>query len=114
MGFIFRKLNVYKFSIQLAYDLENLSSSIRKFGHYPISDQIRRAGLSIPINIAEGNGRSSHADRRRFFIIARGSCFELIALLELAEKFGYLKPERRKNFEEKIETICKILSTMSK
>jgi four helix bundle protein len=79
-----------------------------------MADQMRRAVLSIPINIAEGNGRSTDADKRRFFIIARGSCFELVALLELAEKFGYLNADRRLEFEGQIESICRMLSAMSK
>ena len=70
MTFLFRKLDVYKLSIQLAYDLEHVCSSIKRLGHFPMVDQMRRAVLSIPINVAEGNGRSTKADKRRFFIIA--------------------------------------------
>jgi four helix bundle protein len=77
-----------------------------------MADQMRRAVLSIPINIADGNGRSTHADKRRFFIIARGSCFELVALLELAEKFEYLNTEIRLELERQNESICKMLSAL--
>ena len=114
MAFLFRKLEAYKFSIQLAHDLECIITSIKKLGHFPLAYQMRRAVLSIPINIAEGNGRSTSADKRRFFIIARGSCFELVALLELAEKFGYLNTGIKMEFERQIESICKMLSAMSK
>jgi four helix bundle protein len=113
MAFLFRKLEVYNLSMKLVHDLERICSKIRKLGHYPMADQIRRAALSIPINIAEGNGRSTKADKRRFFIIARGSCFELVALLELAEMLGYLKADNRLAFEGRLESICKLLSTMS-
>jgi four helix bundle protein len=113
VAFLFRKLDAYQSSIQLAYDLEQIHAKIREAGHFPMADQMRRAALSISINIAEGNGRLSKADKRRFFIITRGSCFELVALLELADNFGYLETDKRLQYEKQIESICRMLSAMS-
>ncbi|UCF88823.1 MAG: four helix bundle protein, partial [bacterium] len=90
MDFMFRRLKVYQHAIRLAEKLEADCRLIRAKGNYPMSDQIRRAAMSVPINIAEGNGRSTSADKRRFFIIARGSCFESASLLELSEMLGYV------------------------
>ena len=114
MAFLFRKLEVYNLSMKLVHDLERVCLNIRKLGHYPMADQMRRAALSIPINIAEGNGRSTWADRRRFLIISRGSCFELVALLELAEMLDYLNAETRLVHERQIESISKMLSSMAR
>ena len=50
-------------------------------GHYSLADQLKRAALSVPVNIAEGVGRTSVADRRRHYAIARGSAMECAAIL---------------------------------
>jgi four helix bundle protein len=57
---------------------------------YALGDQLRRAVVSIPSNIAEGNGRDSKSDYARFLSIARGSLFEVQTQLELAERFKYV------------------------
>jgi four helix bundle protein len=46
-------------------------------------DQLRRATLSIPLNIAEGTGRFTPKDRRKFYIVARSSIFEVVAILDI-------------------------------
>ena len=113
MDFMFRRLKVYQLAIGLAASLESDCKLIRTKGNYPMSDQIRRAAMSVPINIAEGNGRSTNADKRRFFIIARGSCFELASLLELAEKFEYVTSERRNCHESRMTEIGKMLTALA-
>lgn len=57
---------------------------------YALGDQIRRAAVSIPSNIAEGNGRASNKDYAHFLSIARGSLFETVNQLEIAMDLGYL------------------------
>jgi len=57
---------------------------------YALADQLRRAGISVPSNIAEGNGRGSNKDYAHFLAIARGSLFETLTQLELAKSFGYI------------------------
>ena len=113
MDFMFRRLKVYQRAICLAEQLDTDCKLVRSKGNYPMSDQMRRAAMSIPINIAEGNGRSTSADKRRFFIIARGSCFELASLLELAEKLGYLTQNRRRQHESEVKIIGKMLTALS-
>ncbi|MEJ2326049.1 MAG: four helix bundle protein [Chromatiaceae bacterium] len=51
----------------------------------PAGDQLPRASQSIPLNIAEGNGQGTNADRRRFFEIARGSAFECASIQDCLE-----------------------------
>lgn len=55
-----------------------------------LGDQIRRAVISIPSNIAEGNGRASNKDYAHFLAIARGSLFETMNQLEIAADLGYI------------------------
>lgn len=71
-------------------------------------NQIRRAAVSVPNNIAEGLGRSSDLDTNRFFSYSRGSLFEVDYLAFLAAELGVISVEKQK----KIETQCEKIVTM--
>ena len=79
-------------------------------GNYYLSDQLKRASLSIPTNIAEGNGRYHKADRVNFFRIARGSGFECVPILEMCKRKKLIAEERNQELKKEIEDICKMLS----
>jgi four helix bundle protein len=64
---------------------------------YGLTSQIRRCAVSIPGNIAEGHGRNSTGDYKRFLLITAGSVFELQTQIEIAANFKYILSER---FEE--------------
>lgn len=57
---------------------------------YGLTSQMRRAGVSVLSNIAEGCGRGQHKDRLRFFYISRGSLYELESQLLIAQDLGYI------------------------
>jgi len=68
-------------------------SAMRSFPvdeRFRLCDQLSRAVVSIPSNIAEGNGRGSRSDYARFLAIARGSLYETMTQLEIAKRQGYL------------------------
>ena len=73
---------------------------------YALADQIRRAVVSIPSNIAEGAGRASNRDYGHFLSIARGSLYETINQLEIAQDLGYAK------LTEEIETLADEIGRM--
>lgn len=66
-------------------------------GYGFLADQLRRAAASISLNFAEGCGKESKRDRRRFFIMARGSVYEVAAILDVGHRFGVVSNERRQN-----------------
>lgn len=78
------KLDVYKASLKYVAYVYKLSARL-KGSHRHARDQLLRASQSIPLNIAEGNGKSSPADRRRFFEIARGSALECSAIQDVLQ-----------------------------
>ena len=69
---MFEKLLVYQKAVDYADHISQLTQSFPR-GLYYLTDQLNRAALSVPKNIAEGNGRFTKADRKKYFIIARGS-----------------------------------------
>jgi four helix bundle protein len=81
MEFDHEKLDVYQVALQFsswAYRISKPLSGTDRSAR----DQLIRASQSVPLNIAEGNGKRSQPDRRRFFEIARGSAFECAAILD--------------------------------
>ncbi len=84
----FEELEVWKRSSRLAVSILELTDSIRLFA---LRDQMARACISIPSNIAEGAERESNREFRRFLAIAKGSAGELRTQLYLAQRAGYLE-----------------------
>ena len=109
--FDFQKLIVYQKSIEFYTGISNeiiKKNQIDKIG----KDQLRRASMSIALNIAEGTSRFSSADRRNFYTIARGSLYECIAILDLLLKDEVINPTLHLNFSTIGEEISKMLYSM--
>ena len=88
----FEDLIAWQRAMELADNVYRLQKSLPKEELYGLGDQIRRAAVSIPSNIAEGFGRDSDKDFSHFLSIARGSLYETKTQLLLAERLGYLVP----------------------
>ena len=87
----FKQLVVWQKSMELVRIVYGLSKAFPADERYALTDQLRRAVVSIPSNIAEGNGRASNADYGHFLSIARGSLYETMTQLQVAEDLGYIK-----------------------
>ena len=86
----YRDLSVWQGAMRLA---ELVYAAVRDFPRneqFALSDQLRRAVVSIPSNIAEGFGRDTKSDFAHFLYMARGSVYEVETQLELASRLGYL------------------------
>ena len=79
-----------------------------------VVDQLWRASFSIPLNIAEGSGRFSKPDRKNFFIIARSSAFETIAILDILKDADSISNATFESFASTAEEISKMLFVMIK
>ena len=77
---------------------------------YALCDQIRRAVVSVPSNIAEGLGRFAIKERLHFIEIAYGSLMEVMCQLEIAELLNYITNETTTLLEKDITNIAKMLS----
>lgn len=90
MGFDFEKLDVYKRSIQFIERIYQATEEFPSHELYGLTTQLRRAAVSIATNIAEGSGRRHKKDHQQFLRMARSSCYECVALLEIARSLAYL------------------------
>ena len=77
-------------------------------------NQLRRASFSVMLNIAEGSSRFSKADRRNFYVIARGSIFECVAIFEFMKDEGLLTDELYANLYSNSEEMSKMIYAMIK
>ena len=107
-----QKLDIYSFSrsfVLECYKLTKVLPAEEKFG---IISQIRRAALSVHLNVSEGSSRKSEAERKRFYEIARGSVIEVDAALDIAKDLNYLENYDLTNLGEKTVRCFKMLSGM--
>ncbi len=93
--------------MQAVAELSSLSR-ITRITH--LADQLNWASLSIPANIAEGNGRFLPKDRRNFFVIARAPAQECLPLLEVAKRRGLVTKEDHAELIHELEVIVKMIS----
>lgn len=106
--FDFHNLTVYqkaKYQNKLVLDFLKTSKSIDPF----IKNQLRRASISSVINIAEGTGKFSKADKRNFYTISRGSIYESVSLFELILDSGGITKESYKDYYKRYEELSKML-----
>jgi len=86
----FRDLRVWKDAMRLATETYRLTAGFPKHELYGLSQQMRRAAVSVPSNIAEGKGHRSNRGFANFLFHARGSLLELQTQIEIAMELNYL------------------------
>ncbi len=103
MGTGFHDLQVWQAAKTLAVSVYRSTKDMPDFG---LRDQMRRAAVSVPSNIAEGDERDTDKDSLRFFYIAKGSLAELRTQVEIAQEVGLLSA----NVAQQIESEAKPLA----
>jgi four helix bundle protein len=106
----FRNLNAYIKAKELVSIVYTLIKKFPKEEQYVLCDQLRRAVISIPSNIAEGSGRLTTKDQSHFYSIAYGSLMEILAQLDVACDLGYITTEEFQYLEELIDVEAKLLT----
>lgn len=107
--FDYEKFEVYKKAKSFFTDISVFIEKNDKLNKR-IADQLYRASLSIPLNIAEGAGRYSKPDKRNFYTVARGSVFECTAIIDILFGQGRLSEEKKSEYYGILEEISKMLS----
>lgn len=105
--FDFQKLTVYDKAKSLNLKVAELLKDV-KIDHVT-NDQLRRAAFSIMLNIAEGSGRFTKPDKRNFYVIARGSTFECVAILDYLRDIESIHQSEYDSFYSDLEELSKML-----
>ena len=108
----FRELDAWKYAMDLVDCVYDLVKQFPVDEKYALGDQLRRAVVSIPSNIAEGFGRDTHADFAHFLSQARGSLYEVDTQLEIAVRRKFIN--RADVPVELMNTVSKLIGALSR
>lgn len=105
-----KKLEAWKQSMDLVIEVYRATQHFPGHEIYSLTNQTRRASVSIPSNIAEGAARQTKREFINFLHMAQGSLSELDTQLELARRLGYLNEEIWKNLDHRMDSVDKMIT----
>jgi four helix bundle protein len=105
-----RDLIAWRKAMDLVVEVYEITKTFPKEELYGLTSQMRRAAVSIPANIAEGQGRRSKPEFRQFLGNARGSLLELDTHLELALRLDYLKAVQYEGINQRVIEVGRIVN----
>ncbi|MBO7067062.1 MAG: four helix bundle protein [Bacteroidaceae bacterium] len=109
----YKQLKVWQKAMDLTIEIYNLVKLLPKEETYALSDQMRRAVVSIPSNIAEGQGRNSDKEFINFLSVARGSLWELETQIEICGRLGYIDENKKAITYLMTTEVSKMLNALS-
>jgi len=109
--FSHEKLDVYRLSLDYVAWVYKRSNDLTGT-HRHARDQWLRASQSIPLNIAEGNGKATQADRRKYFEIARGSALECAAIQDVLEAGNALDGQENRQRKQELDRMAAMLTRL--
>ncbi len=107
----FKDLDMWKVSRKFCSEIYITTTGFPEHEKFGLTNQLRRAAVSVPSNIAEGCSRSSNKDFSRFLEIAIGSMYEIETQLLIASDLGYINLEK---LEESLSTLDRIIKMSSR
>ena len=105
-----KKLEAWRQSMDLVIDVYKATEGFPAQEAYGLANQIRRAVVSIPSNIAEGAARQTKREFSNYLHIAQGSLSELDSQIEIASRLGFLDIKSQKQLDEKMTPIDKMIT----
>ncbi|NDV44096.1 four helix bundle protein [Flagellimonas sediminis] len=106
----FKELAIWKLSREFCSDIYEVTTTFLETEKFGIINQLRRASISVPSNIAEGCSRKSNKDFSRFLEIAIGSMYELETQLLISNDLGFITKEKAQELIKKLNGIIKMTS----
>src|ERR1700737_3172353 len=112
--FNFEKLDVWQKAIDFADFIYSATRDFPSEERFGLTNQMRRAGISVSSNIAEGSSRMSQTDFARFLEIGTGSLFEVVSQSFVARRQEFLSPQSFRSIYESAEELSRMLSGLRK
>jgi four helix bundle protein len=106
----YRDLVVWQKAVELVEEIYAATLTFPRHEVFGLTSQLRRSAVSVPSNVAEGQGRATRGEFIQFLSYARGSLFELETQVHIAGKLGYLSLESSQSLEFKAEEVARILN----
>ena len=108
----YRKYKVWELGHEVTLEIYKMTRNFPKEEMYGIVSQMRRSSSSVPANIAEGCGRESDAEFKRFLVIAQGSANELEYFTVLAKDLGYIEEGVFVTLNDKVDKLRRSLNSL--
>ena len=106
----YRELIAWQKAIALVTDVYSITKAFPRDEVYGLTSQLRRSAVSVPSNIAEGQGRATRGEFIQFLSHARGSLFELETQIVIAGKLGYITSDMETDLSSKAAEVARILN----
>jgi len=106
----YRDLEVWRQAMELVTLVYRYSATFPTEEKFGLTNQIRRASVSVPSNIAEGQGRRTTKEFLNFLSMARGSLLEVQTQTEIARRLSFLKPESAEELLQNSVSVCRLLN----
>ena len=113
MAFNHEQLDVYRLGLQFLVLAERVIQALPK-GQSHLADQLTRASISIVLNVAEGAGKFSKGDQRRYYLAARGSATESAALLDVYLRLELMSEVNHRAGKQMLERIVAMLVKLAR
>ena len=112
--FSFERLDVYKRSLEFVRKIRRFCEAKKGRLSYFTLDQLGRAALSIPLNLAEGSGRWHINEKKKFFWIARGSVYETVSVMKVIEMDGQIEKSEYDGLRNDLLDISMMITKLAK
>ena len=112
--FFYKNLETYKVAKEFTIYVYSLINKYPAYEQYALCDQLRRAVISVPSNIAEGMGRMVVKERLHFIDIANGSLMEVLCQLDISQSLGYISEDELKKAEDIATHLSKVMFGLKK
>ncbi len=106
------KLKVYRKALAFSAIALQIVRNVR--GHQALADQLARAALSVPLNIAEGAGRFTKKDKRQLYVVARGSVYECVPLIEMLKELAFIDDAKHLELRQRLLELARMINGLIK
>jgi len=112
MGRSYKELVAWQRAMDLVTATYRSTASFPKDEQFGLTSQLRRAAVSIPSNIAEGQGRSTTGEFQHFLGIARGSLYEIETQIHIADRLSLLQPDQMDEIKANWKEVIRMLNSL--